>query len=90
MKKEKIKWGILGAGNIARSFAEDFPLVKNGELVAVAARDSARAKQFAAAYKIPFAFTYDELYNSNEVDAGAKYKWYYSVLFTKRKYLYRQ
>jgi predicted dehydrogenase len=69
MKREKIRWGILGAGNIARSFAEDFPLVKNGELVAIAARDIERAKKFAAAYKIPFAFTYDELYNSNEADA---------------------
>jgi predicted dehydrogenase len=69
MKKEKIRWAILGAGNIAKSFAEDFVLVKNGELTAVAAVDNARAKKFAAAYKIPLAFTYDELYNSSEADA---------------------
>ena len=69
MKKDKIRWGILGAGNIAQSFVKDFPLVKNGELVAVAARDKHKAKEFAAAHNIPLAYTYEELYNSNEVDA---------------------
>jgi predicted dehydrogenase len=69
MDKQKIRWAILGAGNIAASFVKDFPLVKNGVLVAVAARDIEKAKLFAATHAIPLAYTYEELYNSNEIDA---------------------
>jgi predicted dehydrogenase len=68
MAQAKIRWAILGAGNIAQSFVKDFPLVKNGELVAIAARDKERAKEFAASHNIPLAYTYEELYNSSEVD----------------------
>jgi predicted dehydrogenase len=69
VKQRKIKWGILGAGNIAQAFVNDFPLLENAELVAIAARDKEKAKAFAATHNIQMAFTYDELYNSNEVDA---------------------
>jgi predicted dehydrogenase len=69
MQHKKIRWGIIGAGHIAQSFVKDFPLLKNGELVAVAARDKEKAKVFAAAHNISLAYTYEELYNSNEVDA---------------------
>ena len=69
MKKEKIRWGILGAGNIAQSFVKDFPLLKNAELVAIAASDIGRAKTFAATHNIPQALSYDELYQSNDIDA---------------------
>lgn len=31
--KDKIRWGILGAGAIAHKFAHDFIAVKKGELV---------------------------------------------------------
>lgn len=68
-EKKKIRWGIIGAGHIAKSFVKDFPLLQNAELVAIAARDKEKAKVFAATHKIPQAFTYDELYRSNEVDA---------------------
>jgi predicted dehydrogenase len=69
MQSKKIRWGILGAGHIAQSFVKDFPLLQNAELVAVAARDKERAKVFAAAHNIKLAYSYDELYNCNEVDA---------------------
>jgi predicted dehydrogenase len=69
MQSKKIRWGILGAGHIAESFVKDFPLLHNAALVAVAARDKEKAKAFAAAHNIPIAYNYDELYNSNEVDA---------------------
>lgn len=65
----KVRWAILGAGKIAHSFVKDFPLVQHAELVAVAASDIARAKEFAAKYNIPNAWSYDELYNSNAIDA---------------------
>jgi predicted dehydrogenase len=43
--------------------------VQNAELVAVAARDVERAKAFAIEHNIEFAFSYEELYTSNQVDA---------------------
>jgi predicted dehydrogenase len=69
MENKKIRWGIIGAGHIAQAFVKDFPLLQNAELVAVAARDREKAKIFAATYNIPKAYTYHELYSSNEVDA---------------------
>jgi predicted dehydrogenase len=69
MKNKKIRWAILGAGHIAQSFIKDFPLLQNAELVAVAARDKEKAKIFAATHNIPIAYTYEGLYNTNEVDA---------------------
>ena len=60
---------MLGAGNIAHSFVKDFPLMQNAELIAVAANDTARARDFAALYNISRALCYDELYNSDEIDA---------------------
>ena len=66
---KKIRWGIMGAGHIAQSFVKDFPLLKNAELVAIAASDIGRAKTFAAKHNLPQALSYDELYNSKDVDA---------------------
>ena len=60
---------MLGAGGIAPAFTNDFKYMQNAELVAVAARDIEKAKVFAAHYKIPQALSYDELYNSNCIDA---------------------
>jgi predicted dehydrogenase len=69
MESKKIRWAILGAGHIAKSFVKDFALLQNAVLVAVAARDKEKAKVFAAAHNISLAYTYDELYSSKEVDA---------------------
>lgn len=69
MNKEIIRWGIIGAGNIAQSFVKDFPLLKNAELVAIAASNIERAKLFATTHKLPQALTYDELYSSEDIDA---------------------
>lgn len=69
MNKEKIRWGIIGAGNIAQYFVKDFPLLKNAELVAIASGNIERAKLFAATHQLPQALTYDELYSSKDIDA---------------------
>src|SRR3954447_8701207 len=66
---DKIRWAILGAGKIAHSFASDFSVVTNAELVAVASADKSRAETFAKEYNLPLAYSYSELYNSSEVDA---------------------
>ncbi len=66
---DKVRWAVLGAGKIAHSFTQDFNAVKNAELVAIAASNKSRAEAFAKEYSLPLAYSYEELYNSNEVDA---------------------
>lgn len=64
-----VRWGILGPGKIARSFANDLKLVSAGKLVAVASRNLDRAKAFAAEYEAEHAFgSYEELFHCNTVD----------------------
>ncbi len=46
-----IRFGIWGTGFIAQQLAADIPLVPGATLHAVASRDAARAKAFAATYK---------------------------------------
>ncbi len=66
----KINWGIIGTGNIAHSFARDFVYVHHGNLAAVASRSLDKAEGFADEFNISKAFgSYEELYNSNEIDA---------------------
>ena len=57
----KVRWGILACGKIAKKFAADLKLVGDGELVAVASRDIERAKQFASEYPAKYVFgSYEE------------------------------
>ncbi|MEM8509348.1 MAG: Gfo/Idh/MocA family oxidoreductase [Bacteroidota bacterium] len=66
---EPIKWGIIGPGKIARSFADDLKLVNNATLNAVASRNRERATIFAKDYGISHIFdNYDELFQSDEVE----------------------
>lgn len=64
-----IKWGIVGAGNIAHSFSKDLALVNGGELTSVASRNIEKAKAFAAEYGAPNAYgSYEKLFESKTVD----------------------
>ena len=51
---KKIKWGIIGLGDIAHSFAEVFSS-DFAELVAVSSRTLEKAEQFSQEYNIPKA-----------------------------------
>ncbi len=68
---EKIRWGILSTANIAQS--KVIPAIKksgNGEVLAVASRDPARARAFAEENGIPRAFgSYEGLIADPDVDA---------------------
>ena len=67
---EKIRWGIVGPGNIAVRFANAIKHVASAELVAVASRDKERAEAFAEIHQIPHVFTgYEALAASDAVDA---------------------
>jgi predicted dehydrogenase len=64
-----IRWGIVGAGKIAHSFAKDMALVADNRLCAVASRSLNKASEFADLYGAEHAFgSYDELFKSDVVD----------------------
>ena len=64
-----VRWGILGAGNIAAKFARDVRLT-GASVALVGSRDAARASAFATEHGIPDAVGgYDALVGSDAVDA---------------------
>ncbi len=66
----RIRWGIVGAGRIAHTFARDMAATEHGMLQAVAARSADSAREFADTYDIADAYGgYDALYNAADVDA---------------------
>lgn len=65
----KIRWGILGCGNIANKFAADLRWVDDAELVAVASRSRQKAIDLSTKYAAKFAFdSYQDLVDCTEVD----------------------
>jgi predicted dehydrogenase len=65
-----IRWGIIGTGNIANSFASDFSYCAGGELVAVASRSMEKARDFAKQYSVGSSYdSYEALCSDPKVDA---------------------
>ena len=64
-----VRWGILGAGGIARRFAQSLAAVEDAELVAVAGRDPARLSALARDFEAMQAGSYEELVALEQVDA---------------------
>ncbi|ARV13679.1 Gfo/Idh/MocA family protein [Polaribacter sp. SA4-12] len=70
MKNKKIRWGIIGLGNIANKFATDLATIENAELVAVASRSQENADEFAKKHNSKKAYnSYLDLAKDAEVDA---------------------
>jgi predicted dehydrogenase len=66
---DKIRWGILGCGRIARKFAEDLALVGDAELTAVGSRDQKGADDFCRIHPARFSHgSYEALVQDPEVD----------------------
>lgn len=64
-----VRWGILGAGSIARRFVSDLKQVAGAQAVAVGARSAERAAAFAAQFGIPRSHgSYEELAADAQVD----------------------
>lgn len=64
----KIKWGIIGLGDIANEFAISFESDK-ADLVAVASRSLDKAQLFAEKYNVPKAYgNYNEIYEDEDID----------------------
>lgn len=65
-----IRFGIVGAGNIARKFATDIGAVEGAIITAVASRSLEKANQFRNDFGIPYAFEgYHKMATSNHIDA---------------------
>ena len=66
---EKIRWGILGPGRIARRFSRCMPYAHDAELTAVGSRSEERAKAFAEEFDVPKTHaSYEELVQDPDVD----------------------
>lgn len=66
---KKIKWGIVGLGNIAKKFASDLNLVPDAELVAVASSDIRRAESFKNDFNANRHYgNYEDLFNDLKVE----------------------
>lgn len=64
-----LKWGILGAGNISNEFARAILFhADENRIIAVAARDLNRAKDFAKTYGIDKAYgNYESLGKDSDI-----------------------
>ena len=68
MATRRVRWGILGAGNIAKTFVTDL-LAQGLEVAAVGSRDAAKAAEFAAEFSIPTSHgSYEDLVADPHVD----------------------
>ena len=67
--KDRIKWGIIGLGNIANQFAIDLLLLDDAELTAVASQNRNKATEFAQKYNCTKAYdSYEALFADDQVD----------------------
>jgi len=67
---DRLRWGILGTGNIARQFSVGVNASARGTLAAVGSRDAGKARAFAEAHGIgAVAESYDALLARDDVDA---------------------
>ncbi len=66
---EKVRWGILGPGTIARKFARGLEVIPEAELIAVGSRSYERAEVFADEFNVKKRFgSYEELVKDSDVD----------------------
>ena len=69
---EKIKWGIIGPGNIANNFADGLTSSYSGQLVGIASKNDDRRISFGDKYNVHEDFryeSYDDIINSEHIDA---------------------
>jgi predicted dehydrogenase len=67
---EKLAWGLIATGNIARQFAEGVNESETGRLLAAASREKERARDFAAEFGAERSYgSYEELLADPDVEA---------------------
>ncbi len=68
---KKIRFGIVGTGNIAHRFADAIQNVPQAELAAVASRTEGNAEKFGNEYSIPNRFySYEAMAKSDAIDVA--------------------
>jgi predicted dehydrogenase len=66
---EKIRWGILGTGKIAKAFSQGLGYVPDAELIAIGSRSASSAERFGDEYGVPKRHaSYASLVEDPEVD----------------------
>ena len=66
---DRLRWGILGTGNIATQFAAGVNASRRGRLVAVGSRSSESSAAFAGKFQVPQAMDdYEKLIRTPDVD----------------------
>ena len=68
----KIKWGIIGLGNIANKFAQTVKAMDSVELEAVASRNKEKSEAFGRVYDVPSEkcySSYEELVKDESIEA---------------------
>ena len=65
---QRLKWGIIGVGNIANKMADALKLTPNNQLYAVASKTPSKARVFADKYGVENVYSYQEIVNSREID----------------------
>ena len=64
-----LRWGIIGTGGIARTFARDVALTGVGVVAAVGSRTPSSADAFASEHSIASSYgSYEQLVNDSDVD----------------------
>ncbi|MCY3019381.1 MAG: aldo/keto reductase [Planctomycetota bacterium] len=67
---DKLRWGILGPGGIAKAFAQGVAASKTGTVVAVGSRSKEKADKFADEFRIPSRHgSYEALLADKDVQA---------------------
>jgi predicted dehydrogenase len=66
---DKIRWGILGTGNIAKQFARGLAVLPDAELVAVGSRSRVNADAFGDEFNVPHRYaSYAALTDAPDID----------------------
>ena len=66
---DRIKWGIMGTGRIAGSFAVALNYLEDAELYGIGSRSEERADAFSDEYSVPKSFhDYESLINNPDID----------------------
>ena len=68
---KKIKWGIIGLGNIAYKFAQAFQYTKNATLKGISSNNEERLKNFEKEFKIDKDYCFDnyqQLIDCKDID----------------------
>ena len=65
---KKLKWGIMGAGIIARKMADALELSSLNQLYAIASKTPEKARLFANEFKIGHSLSYEEMVSTKEID----------------------